>query len=352
MQPLNIKSENLVYQALIGAGGIGTGKFFALDGNHTLGREESRAGHFLDQRDYCKLHIIMHYVQALLGASFRAIPIGRVGDDSDGHRLVDEMSAVGLDVHHVEIVPGGQTLFSFCFVYPDGSGGNMTTNDSVNATVDAVLIDQAVQLFQDYRGKGIVLAAPEAPLSARLHLLELAGDYGFFRASSLTSAEMTSAEGVSILSRTDLLAINADEAAVLVNTDPDDLTTEEEIRRVVDAALGYQSNMQISITAGRQGNWVWDGNDLQYIPAVVVNAVNTAGAGDAHFAGLLVGLIVGLSLSQAQELATYVATLSVLSPHTIHATLDRVTLKRFVEQHELHISKRVSQLLQTGALTE
>ena len=45
--------------------------FFALDGNHTLGREESRSGHFLDRRDYCKLHIVSHYVCRLLGPASR-----------------------------------------------------------------------------------------------------------------------------------------------------------------------------------------------------------------------------------------------------------------------------------------
>ncbi|HEX6907174.1 MAG TPA: hypothetical protein VF154_11240, partial [Terriglobales bacterium] len=46
------------YRRLIGIGGIGSGIFFALDGEHTLGREESRLGKLLEVRDYCKLHII------------------------------------------------------------------------------------------------------------------------------------------------------------------------------------------------------------------------------------------------------------------------------------------------------
>ena len=62
------------YRALIGTGGIGSGMFFALDGNHTLGREESRSGHFLDRRDYCKLHIVSHYVRRLLGSRLPGDP--------------------------------------------------------------------------------------------------------------------------------------------------------------------------------------------------------------------------------------------------------------------------------------
>ncbi len=71
---------------MIGTGGIGSGRFFALDGNHTLGREESRSGRFLDRRDYCKLHIVSHYVRPLLGPSFTAIAIGQGRRGRDGRR--------------------------------------------------------------------------------------------------------------------------------------------------------------------------------------------------------------------------------------------------------------------------
>lgn len=56
------------FRALLGVGGIGTGSFFALEGNHTLARNESRPGRLLDIRDYCKLHIVAHYIARFLGA--------------------------------------------------------------------------------------------------------------------------------------------------------------------------------------------------------------------------------------------------------------------------------------------
>ena len=62
MKSLKVNIDSCHYKAMIGAGGIGSGMFFKLNGDHTLGREESRSGYFLDQKDYCKLHIISHYV--------------------------------------------------------------------------------------------------------------------------------------------------------------------------------------------------------------------------------------------------------------------------------------------------
>ena len=72
---LRLRAEGTpVYRRMIAIGGIGSGIFFALDGNHTLGRDESRLGRLLDIRDYCKLHIISHYVARLLGAGAGSAP--------------------------------------------------------------------------------------------------------------------------------------------------------------------------------------------------------------------------------------------------------------------------------------
>src|SRR5512137_1147208 len=111
MVPLHLRSRPLLYQAMAGVGGIGSGAFFAVSGNHTLGREESRAGRLLDRRDYCKLHIITHYVKALLGPDFATYPIGRVGADDAGRMLMEEMQAAGLDTTYVRLSSGEQTLF-------------------------------------------------------------------------------------------------------------------------------------------------------------------------------------------------------------------------------------------------
>ena len=64
---LPIEEKGYKYQRLIGTGGIGSGILFNLDGDHTMGRNESRSGELTPFRDYCKLHIISHYPTVLLG---------------------------------------------------------------------------------------------------------------------------------------------------------------------------------------------------------------------------------------------------------------------------------------------
>jgi len=346
MVSLNIDINSCKYQALLGVGGIGSGEFFALDGDHTLGREESRSGHFLDRRDYCKLHIISHYVKVLLGDGFDVIPIGKVGRDDAGLRLLDEMRGVGLNLQFVESCSGEQTLFSFCFLYPDGSGGNLTVDDSACNKVDPLFVSRAETEFVHFKGKGIALAVPEVPLSARQKLLQLGTESRFFRVAAFISAEMQPAIEMGLLGLTDLLAINLDEAAASAGIKVD----HDAPFSAVDAALQKLQEvnpaMIITITAGKWGSWIWDGNILNHIPAFPVPVVNTAGAGDAFLAGVIVGLVSNLAFSQAQELGALVAALSVTSPHTIHPEIERGSLMEFASRSKFSLSEKVYNLLQ------
>ncbi len=318
----------LRYEVLIGTGGIGTGTFFLLDGDHTLGREESRSGRFLDRRDYCKLHIVCHYVRALLGPRLTALPVGRLGEDEAGRQLAREMGEAGLDLRYVRALPGRPTLSSFCFLYPDGTGGNLTTADSACAAVDAAALEEAAPDFAARSGRGIALAEPEVPLEARLRLLELGGRHGFLRAASFTLGEMPEVRERGLLAQVDLLGVNLEEAmaaAGLRGPLPAEPSGRAEL--AASALTGEHAALRLSITAGVAGSWSWDGAALRHCPAVPVRVVSTGGAGDAHFAGILAGLAAGLELPSAQVLGTLLAAASVTSPHTIHKGITRQMLR-------------------------
>lgn len=331
---------------MVGIGGIGTGSFVTLKGNHTLGREESRAVRFLDYRDYCKLHIISHYVKTLLGSDFETILIGKVGDDAIGHRLIAEMGETGLDVRYVEIGPDLQTLNAICFLYPDGSGGNLTTEDSACSHVDAALVTQAEQEFVRLAGRGIALAAPEVPLSARLRLLELGTTYHFLRVAAFVSAEMEQAMTDGIIAHVDLLSINLDEAAAVAGISPENTSPLSIVETAIQKLLVYNPRLNLCITAGRNGSWSWDGKSLVHVPAIHAEVSSTAGAGDAFLASLIAGLVVHLSLSEAQNLGTLVAAMSVTSPHTIHPDVNRQSLSIFALEQQVQLPETLLGLLE------
>ena len=232
--------------------------FFAVSGHHTLGREESRGGRFLDRRDYCKLHIITHYVRTLLGEGFTVIPVGKVGDDEVGDRLLVEIREAGLDLRYVEQVRGQPTLYALCFIYPDGDGGNLTTNDSACAHVGAEFVDRAAPEFARFEGRGVALSVPEVPDSKpRLTLLDAGARHSFLRVASFTSAEMPEVVEKRIGRQVDLLTANLDEAAAAVGLAPESAEPAMVVQAAVD--LLAADGARLTITAGARGSWSWDG---------------------------------------------------------------------------------------------
>ena len=345
MSQLNIRKSRR-YDCLIGTGGIGSGLFFAMKENHTLGREESRSGSYLDYRDYCKLHIISHYVKTLLGPGFEVIPLGKVGDDEVGRRLLVEMESVGLDLRYIRTSPSARTLLSICFLYPDGSGGNLTPLESACTEVNESYIAEAEPDFTRFMGRGIALAAPEVPLAARQALLQLGVRYHFLRAASFVSAEITQAMEMGLFRLADLVALNTHEAAAVAGMDAEKDESSAIVEAAIQTLMKANPAISLSITAGRQGSWSWDGKNLAHVPAFQVETISSAGAGDAHLAGILTGLAAGLSLRQAQELGTLLAALSVTSPHTINPEIERGRLNQLTSKIDFSLSIPVLELLE------
>jgi ribokinase len=335
---------------MIGAGGIGSGKFFALNNNQTIGREESRSGHFLDRKDYCKLHIICHYVKALLGPDFIYVPVGKVGHDEIGAQLIAEMVEIGLDTRWVTVCEDATTLFSFCFIYPDGTGGNLTSDDSACGCVDAEYISQVEGVFQNIENIGIALAVPEVPIPAREKILELGTCYHFFRVAVFSTEEIGIAITKGILLSCDWLAMNLDEASVVAGMQQEQISPEKIVRTAIERLVTQVPHLMISITAGKYCNWVWDGHRLDYRPSLELPVVSTAGAGDAHLAGILFGLVAGLSISESHELGNLVASLSVTSPHTIDKRIGKEALNKFIVNKNIDISSSIRKLLASDGL--
>ncbi len=342
---LNYDPFRLKFSGAVGTGGIGTGRFFLLNGNHTLGREESRGGHFLEIHDYCKQHIILYYVKKLMGPSFSVIPVGKLGDDEPGHLLYDEMIADGFIMKRIEKVPGAATLFSFCFFYPDGSGGNLTTDNSASSLVNSETIEKAESDIRQAGSRGMIVAAPEVPLGARIRLIELGKKYGSFCAASFTSGEMDYVLKNNIIKSIDLLSMNMDEAEATAGMKSGETSAENIVSESVRRLNELNGSLNIAITAGKEGSWCWDGKNLNKFPAAKVRAVGTAGAGDAFFAGLLCSLSLGLDLFTAQQLATLTAGFSVTSPHTINRDINRSSLYNFLGSSGLNVSGSVKNLL-------
>jgi sugar/nucleoside kinase (ribokinase family) len=322
------------FRSAVGTGGIGTGMFFILEGNRTLGRNESRPCKLLPNRDYCKIHIILHYLSVLLGAGsgsrFRVYPVGSVGDDLAGRSLLLEMEAAGMDTSFVHVEPDKCTMQSVCFQYPDSTGGNISTTNSACSLVTPRQIDDCFSSL-DMAGREIMVAAPEVPLPARLALLNWGRRRGAYNAASLLTSEAKEFLQLEMAEATDLLSVNIDEAAALAGSRSGDSPRDTAVACYKKLVAG-NPGIALIVTNGPHGCFACIHGMTESVPGLRAKVMSTAGAGDALLAGTLAGIACGLPLikgrndevfaetplASAVELGTLLASLSVTSPHTIH----------------------------------
>lgn len=348
--------ERLKYSYVVGTGGIGSGILFNICENETLGRNESRLAELSGARDFCKQHIILHYIARLLIGSknheFSVHPIGCVGEDSRGRELIDLMKLEGMDISRILKIREKETLFSVCFQYPDGSGGNLTSINSASNSVETDLIDHWFKFKNT--GKGIVIAAPEVPLQTRLQLLVNGRLKGCLNTASVASAEMDDFVKFNGLCLTDILFLNKHEAAVLSG-----MTEEAETSKVIQTCIQLlvysQVRTVICITNGENGSYVINNRHSYFIRPVPVQAVATPGAGDAYMAGTITGLCLGLpllppdnteSLSDkevflAGHFGTLLASLSVMVPDTINFDIDWSLIADFAARQNIALPTEI-----------
>ena len=329
------------FRKVIGTGGIGTGEIYLLDGMDTLGREESRGGHLLDNKDFCKLHIILHYIAVLtrdMKPDIQVIPVSAIGDDSRGNYIMGELKNAGMDVKYIKRFSNTPTLHSVCFQYSDGSGGNITENLSACSKVDLSLLENTKN---DIDSDTIVLAAPEVPLNTRCEFIKLGAARDAFIAASFTTSEIKNLTDSGIFSDIDLLSINMDEARMFSGLHNADKTS-----TILEGCIAKLQNSNpdiiFTVTDGANGVFAYENGTLDFMPAYQVNSVNTAGAGDAFLAGMITGIINGMPITgdtgdSCLRYATALACMSVTSKDTIHFGITNDSLQEFISIHESRI---------------
>ena len=347
------------FTCAIGIGGIGSGIMYSLHGEHDLGRNESRLGELLDSRDYCKLHIIEHYIARLMGSnmaadSFRVLPIGVVGNDGIGTQLLTEMSAAGLDIRLVRSDPVLKTLFSVCYIYPDGSGGNITSSNSAARSLSVDDLRAASPNMKAAGPRAAALCVPEVPLEQRRDFLELATHCGNYRVCSFVLGDIEGALRMGLIALTDLLALNQEEASALFSNGSGNILDEG---LLVECAATYTAThplLRLVVSVGPKGAYGFERGSTQFCPAPVLQPKSTAGAGDALLAGVVCALAAGIPfitpnprghsfsgrvLQTALDFGVLNASFSVTSTHSIHPDAVLKNLLAFAELQGASISE-------------
>lgn len=333
------------FDYVAGIGGIGKGILFRFLQDGTLGRNESRLAELSPARDYCKLHIILHYAARFLAGQCPVYPIGVVGADANGRELLRCMEEGGLSTDFIQAAEGADTMYSVCFMYPNGDGGNITTLHSAGDLLSTERIDGFFRSGAA-RGRGLLLAAPEVSVPVRKYFLAEGRRRGCYTAASFGAAEVADFLGDDTLKQVDLLALNMEEAAAVAGAGEG-----------VPFACGCRVSainpgIALMVTGGAEGaHLFWKGRHV-HCPSLQVPVVNTAGAGDCLLGTLLSAVALHIPLydeatgrSPALELAVACAAMKVTEMDSIHFGITARTLSGFLKERHITMEETYLQRL-------
>lgn len=264
---------------------------------------------------------------ARLGA--RVALIGRVGADSRGDQLIEDLRRESVDTQFIfrdAKQPSGVAL-----VMVDGKGEKqILTAPGANHRLSTRDVRKALSSLGSFR---VLLMQFEVPLPAIMTAARLGRKAG--ANIVLDPAPPVEFPSDELFRLVDVIRPNATEAEALTGICVQDCTSARKAAR----ALLNRGVRAVAVQAGSEGNLlVWrDGERL--LPKLPVRCVDATGAGDAFAAGVAVGLAEGRAFEAAGLLGNTAAGLATTKLGAQAGLPDRATLDRWVRRQGQHHSK-------------
>lgn len=236
---------------------------------------------------------------ARLGA--RTAFVGRLGTRLHGTDLLEALGREGVDCVGVVADPLALPGIAVIMVASEGGENSIVYVPGSNAMLSPEDVQAAAGLLQAAR---VVVAQLEVPLPA------IARGFALARAAGVTTV-LNAAPALALddmlLAQTDWLVLNETELAELAGAPVADLA------QIALAAerLRARGATRVLVTLGAQGALLCEAAGTQHLPAQVVDAVDTVGAGDTFVGGLATGLAEGMAATPAIQLGLAAATLAV-----------------------------------------
>lgn len=231
---------------------------------------------------------------------------GRVADDAAGRFFLSELAAAGLqsNLRPDGMQNPGTTATSLIFITPDAER-TMCTHLGITEFLSADDVVAAAMVQSDWLYVEGYLAAAETGTAAAIHARTLGQGNKVKIALSLGDCNIIKncrpAMEAMIGKSVDLLFGNTEEALAWAGVD--------RLEQAASALLSVAATCVI--TRGPLGCRCFDGERWFDVPAPVVQAVNTNGAGDAFAGAFLYGLTEGYSYARAATLANKMAAQTV-----------------------------------------
>lgn len=211
--------------------------------------------------------------------------VGRVGKDSFGPTLIQNLQINKVDISHIQ---SDESATGTAIIVVDSSGQNsIVLSPGANGKVTPV--DADALYFQD---ADLLLLQLEIPLETVIHAASLARQNGL---RTILNPAPACQLPDALLADVNILVPNEGELGLLSGQPVTDIETAKSAARLL-LAKGVQT---VIVTLGAKGALLVSDENTILVPTFNVEVVDTTAAGDAFIGGLAAALLKGKSLEDA-----------------------------------------------------
>ena len=231
---------------------------------------------------------------ARLGAP--VVFVSRVGTRQHGEALLQALDSEGVDCAGVVRDPLALPGIAVIMVASIGGENAIVYVPGSNADLSVADVEASHGALQ---AAAVVVAQLEVPMPVIQRAFELAREAG---AITVLNAAPALAVPPALLALTDWLVVNETEA-MLMSGAPDERSAAQQLLE--------RGPQQVLVTLGAAGVLLCTAAGIEHLPAQIVVAVDTVGAGDTFVGGLATGLQEGRSAVDAVRLGQAAAAIAV-----------------------------------------
>lgn len=211
--------------------------------------------------------------------------IGRVGSDSFGPFLIENLKSNRVDTSHVL---NTDSATGTAIIVVDANGQNsIVLSPGANGMVTPADVDTAS--FSDF---GLLLLQLEIPTLTVLRAAQRAREHGLQVILNPAPAKPLPHE---LLANVDILIPNESELSLLTDLPVNDETSAE----VAAKEILKQGVKTVIVTLGSKGALLVANSQAAHIPSYKVDVVDTTAAGDAFIGGFASAMLSGKSLEES-----------------------------------------------------
>jgi ribokinase len=224
--------------------------------------------------------------------------VGRVGNDSFGAELIENLDRNRVDSSGVDRDPAAPTGAALIYV-EDGGQNMIVVAPGANATVGPGDAQRAVARL---RPGDLLIVQLEIPIAVIERAVQAARRAGAFIVLNAAPAQRLQPR---LLSQLDALVVNEREANALVvnEREANALADREQSPEAAAAALRAAGPRIAIITLGASGSLFCDETGVHRVEPFAVESIDSTGAGDAFMGALAVALAAALPSAAAVRFA-------------------------------------------------